>query len=200
MGRRPYAARVPLPERREQLLDAALAVITREGYAAVSVEAVATEAGVTRPVVYGAYDGLGPLLLALLDRQQARLLGSLVDALPDDWAGDPQRELEASVRTLVQTVVADPEAWRPVLFADDATPIQVRERIAADRELIRKQVAVLIADLLRGADPEVLSHAVVAILEHFARLLVDDPDRFDVDRLVANVQQVVGALRGSVTS
>src|SRR5690606_28506007 len=112
--------------------------------------------GVTRPVVYGAYDGLGPLLLALLDRQQARLLGSLVDALPDDWAGDPQRELEASVRTLVQTVVADPEAWRPVLFADDATPIQVRERIAADRELIRKQVAVLIADLLRGADPEVL--------------------------------------------
>ena len=199
MGRRPYAARVPLEQRRTQLLDAALRVITRDGYAAVSVESVAREAGVTRPVVYGAFDGLGDLLVALLDRQQARLVGDLVAALPESWShGEPNELIEESVRALVRVVTHDPEAWRPVLFADDATPMQVRDRIAADRELVRQQVARLADDLLLWPqkDPEVLSHAVLAILEHFARMLVVDPERFSADRLVASVLQVIGALRG----
>lgn len=197
MGRRPYAARVPLEERRTQLLDAALAVITRDGYAAVSIEAIAREAGVTRPVVYGAYDGLADLLLALLDRQQVRLLGALVGALPDSWENDdPLAVLDASVRSLFAVVTEDPEAWRPVLFADDATPDQMRTRIAEDRELVRMRIADLVDELLPwpDVDTEVLSHAVLAILDHFARLLVDDPGRFTVDRLAANVRQVVSAL------
>ncbi|NHA01077.1 TetR family transcriptional regulator [Nocardioides sp. W3-2-3] len=57
------------------MLDAALRIIDRDGYDRVSIDAVAKEAGVTRPVVYGAYDGLGPLLMALLERQQKRALG-----------------------------------------------------------------------------------------------------------------------------
>src|SRR3954451_21955701 len=81
--RRPYAARVPADVRREQLLDGALAVIVRDGYDAISIDAIAREAGVTRPVVYGVFDGLGPLLGALLDRQQERALGQLAAALPE---------------------------------------------------------------------------------------------------------------------
>jgi AcrR family transcriptional regulator len=42
-GRRPYAARLPLEERRSQILDAALAIIVREGYEAVTISAVAAE-------------------------------------------------------------------------------------------------------------------------------------------------------------
>ena len=44
--RRPYAARVPIEVRREQLLDAAIRLIVRDGYDGVSVEAIAREAGV----------------------------------------------------------------------------------------------------------------------------------------------------------
>ncbi|MFS3127745.1 TetR/AcrR family transcriptional regulator [Nocardioides sp. Bht2] len=198
MARRPYAARLPLAERREQLLDAALAVITRDGYGAVSIEAVAQEAGVTRPVVYGAYDTLSDLLIALLDRQQARLIGLLIAALPEafDERG-PEDVVEESVRAMVAAVVADPETWRPVLFANDATPAEVRDRIAADREMVRQRIAELIGELLPWpeVDTEVLSHAVVAILEHFARLLIDDPERFDADRLVASVRQIVRMVR-----
>jgi AcrR family transcriptional regulator len=40
---------MPREERREQLLDAAMAVIARDGYAGVSIDAIAREAGVTRP-------------------------------------------------------------------------------------------------------------------------------------------------------
>jgi AcrR family transcriptional regulator len=42
---------MPAIDRREQLLDAALRVINRDGYGGVSIEAIAREADVSRPVV-----------------------------------------------------------------------------------------------------------------------------------------------------
>ena len=61
--RAPAAVRTPRacrpPSGATQLLDAALEVIARDGYAGVSIDAIAREAGVTRPVVYGVFDGLG---------------------------------------------------------------------------------------------------------------------------------------------
>ncbi|RZI90634.1 MAG: TetR/AcrR family transcriptional regulator, partial [Microbacterium sp.] len=54
-ARRPYAARVSVDVRRDQLMDAALTILVRDGYQAVSIESIAKEAGVTRPVVYGVF-------------------------------------------------------------------------------------------------------------------------------------------------
>ena len=196
--RRPYAARVPADVRREQLLDAALAVIVRDGYDAVSVDAIASEAGLTRPVVYGVFDGLGPLLGALLDRQQQRALSQLAAALP---AHPDLTDLEGvvveSARRLIEQVRSDPMTWQPILLAPHNVPEQVRARIAADRELVATSIAGMIELGLaaRGGprlDVEVLAQALVAVLEHFGRLLLAEPDRFDTDRLV---DAVVGVLR-----
>jgi len=197
--RRPYAARVPLEQRREQLLDAALAVIVREGHGAVSVEAVAREAGVTRPVVYGAFDGLGPLLTALLDRQQVRAFGRLLQALPErPEPDDPVGLVSGSVRRLVAMVREDPDTWRMILLPPPGVPYEVEARIEADREGVREYVAAtiegLLADRAGEVDTEVLAHAVLAVVEHFGRLLVTEPERFETERLVAAVRTVLGPL------
>jgi AcrR family transcriptional regulator len=189
--RRPYAARVPLDVRREQLLDAAIQVIVREGYEGVSVDAIAREAGVTRPVVYGAYADLNELLGALLDRQQARALTQLAEVLPDRLdTDDPDAFLLNALRALIDRVSNDQLTWRPILLAPHGTPEAVRIRIDADRERIRAQLAELLAVgiELRGGptlDVELASHALIGVLEHFGRLLLEDPDRFEPDRLVS---------------
>jgi AcrR family transcriptional regulator len=199
--RRPYAARVPAGVRREQLLDAALAVIVRDGYAAVSIDAIAREAGVTRPVVYGEFDGLGPLLGALLDRQQERALAQLADAMPrEPDLADLEGVVVTAARRLIEQVRTDPLTWRPILVAPDAAPEPVRDRIAADRERVVAQVGGLLAlgaAMREGPalDAEVMAHAVVAVMEHFGRLLLLDPDRFDTDRLVAAVRGTIRSLR-----
>lgn len=199
--RRPYTPRMSPEARREQLLDAAIQVIVRDGYRGVSIDAVAREAGVTRPVVYGVFDGLDPLLYALLDRQEQRALQQLADVLPSDLgAQDPDAFVVATVRRMIAIVTGDPLTWRPILLAPDGTPQAVRERIERDREVLRQRIALLLeAGLaLRGGpelDGEVMSHALMAILEHFARLLVVDPERFDADRLAATVSAVLAALR-----
>src|SRR4051794_28532105 len=52
------AGRLPAAERREQLLDVTKAMVAARGFHAVSIEAVAREAGVSRPIVYGHFDDL----------------------------------------------------------------------------------------------------------------------------------------------
>ena len=198
--RRPYAARMPPEARREQLLDAALLVIARDGYSGVSIDAIAREAGVTRPVVYGVFDGLGALLYALLDRQEERALAQLLAALPlDPDLGDPDSFLTTTVRRLIETVAGDPLTWRPILLAPEGTPSAVGERIARDREMVRRRIEALAAAWLQSrggpdVDPGIAAHALIAIAEHFGRMIVEDPERFEADRLLATVEGLLAAL------
>jgi AcrR family transcriptional regulator len=198
--RRPYAARVPAGVRREQLMDAALAIIVRDGYDAVSIDAIAKEAGVTRPVVYGVFTDLRDLLGTLLDRQQERALAQLAEALPTapDLAALDQVVLETA-RRLIEAVRANPLTWKPILLAPTGMPDQVRSRIERDRQNFLVQVAgmIEIGLVLRGGpalDAEVLAHAILAVLEHFGRILLLDPERFETERLVAAVGGVLQAL------
>ena len=198
--RRPYAARVPAGVRREQLMDAALAIIVRDGYDAVSIDAIAKEAGVTRPVVYGVFTDLRDLLGALLDRQQERALDQLSAALPavPDLAA-PDRMVLETARRLIETIRADPMTWKPILLAPSGVPEQVRIRIERDRQNFLTQVSRMleIGMVLRGGpalDAEVLAHAILAVLEHFGRILLAEPERFETDRLVAAIGGVLTAL------
>jgi len=200
--RRPYAARVPADVRREQLLDAALEIIVRDGYEAVSVDAIAREAGVTRPVVYGVFEGgLRDLLGTLLDRQQQRALTQLSEALPaDPDLSDPDRLVAETARKMIETVRSNPMVWQPILLAPVGLPEQARERIDGDRENFVVQLTGLLelGLALRGGpvlDAEVAAHAILAVLEHFGRLLLTDPERFSTDRLVGTISALLAAIR-----
>lgn len=197
--RRPYTPRMAPEARREQLLDAALQVIARDGYGGVSIDAIAREAGVTRPVVYGVFDGLNPLLYALLDRQEQRALDQLLKALsPDVGPHDPEAFLLEAVRRMVEIVGGDPLTWRPILVGPEGTPPAVRDRIAGDREIVRKRIEGLLIAALTLRDSteltEVVSHALVGMAEYFGRIIVEQPDRFPADRLVATVEALLRTL------
>ncbi|WP_327302352.1 TetR/AcrR family transcriptional regulator [Streptomyces sp. NBC_01298] len=191
--RRPYAPRVPIAERREQLLDAALAVIVNDGYGRVSIDAIAKRAQVARSVVYGAFEDLDDLLLTLLDRQQelafTRLLGSVPDARRTH---DPVEFACEAVHRMAAMLREDPDTWRLILLTSAGTPPAVRARVEADRERFRRRVASWIASApdTRGPapDPEILAHALVASAEHFARLALTSADAFDATRLAGQLR------------
>ena len=199
--RRPYTPRLPPDERRAQLLDAALAIIARDGYAGVSVDAIAKEAGVTRPVVYGVFDGLGDLLYALLDRTEERAVSQLLATLPDDIGGGPAGDVIVRIaRGMADAVKSDPLTWRPILLAPEGTPAAVQERIARDRDLMRTRFEALLnmaiagRDDFRTLDTGMVAHALIGVAEYFGRLIVADPETFDTDRLANAVRSLVQTL------
>jgi AcrR family transcriptional regulator len=190
-------------DRRRQLLDAALSIIIRDGYGAVSIETIAREVDVSRPVIYGVFDGLGDLLGALLDRQERRAmraLGAALPGIPGDQ--DPGEFIVGVVRSMVEVVVADPDTWRPILLPADGTPTVVRERIDRDRERVRQQFEALLRWALsrRGGpedfDLELASHSLLVVVEQWGRLVLSDPDRFSAQRLAGFVEGLVGGLSG----
>lgn len=182
-------------------MDAALQVIVRDGYDKVSIDAIAREAGVTRPVVYGAYDGLGPLLLALLDRQQTRALTQLAEVMPaDPDLRDPERFILSTVSGLIDKVTNDPVTWQPILTAGRYVPTVVQERIDADRQRLRDQIASMLQTGLAGSthariDFEISAHAVLALLEHFGHLLLTQPELYSPPRLMNGLRGLLVALR-----
>ncbi|MEU6258801.1 helix-turn-helix domain-containing protein [Streptomyces sp. NPDC047043] len=202
--RRPYAPRVPIEQRREQLLDAALAVIVNDGYDRVSIDAIAKRADVARSVVYGAFENLDALLTALLDRQQARAFARLLATIPDPAnLRDPAEFAAEAVRRMSAMLREDPDTWRLILLPPGNMPTLVRDRIETDRERFRLRVEQWISLTLtdRSApkrapqlDPQILAHALVACAEHFGRLALTDPGKIDPSRLIGQVQVILGAV------
>ncbi|MFJ9821620.1 TetR/AcrR family transcriptional regulator [Streptomyces sp. NPDC101151] len=208
--RRPYAPRVPIEQRREQLLDAALAVIVNDGYDRVSIDAIAKRADVARSVVYGAYDNLDALLTALLDRQQTRAFERLLETIPSPHGphgphgpSAPAAFAAETVRRMSAMLHQDPDTWRLILLPPGNMPTIVRDRIEADRERFRLRVEAWISLALAhrngpASDPQldaqVLAHALVACAEHFGRLALTDPGKFDPSRLIGQVQVILGSI------
>src|SRR3954464_10420620 len=106
-------------QRREQLLDATKAIVLRDGFHAVSIEAVARRAGITRPIVYGHFEDLGGLLDALVQRESLRALTQLPDAFED---------LLGALTAYLEAVREDPDTWKLVLVPNEGAPRLLHER------------------------------------------------------------------------
>ena len=72
--------RMRAPERRAQLLEVARKVFGNSGFHGVSMEEVAKEAGITKPILYDHFSSRD-LYLALLDEDLADLLAKVREAL-----------------------------------------------------------------------------------------------------------------------
>src|SRR5438445_4888888 len=116
--RPPRTPRLAPELRRRQLLDAALHVVAEGGFDAVTIEAVAQRAGVSRPVVYDMFGDLQGLMLALIDREESAALAPLLKILggqPKDDV-DPEAFLIDAILTFLRAVKSSPRTWRLVLM------------------------------------------------------------------------------------
>ena len=171
--------RMRAPARREQLLDAAKAVVADEGFHGVSIEGVARRAGITRPIVYRHFDDLGALLDALVERETARALGQLRRFMPRELGGDPREALLASLGGYLRAVESDPVTWRLMLVPAARAPGLLGERIAAGRAAVIAQLGAI-----ASPDPELTARALSAVADEAARLLLSDPHRYPARRVI----------------
>ncbi|HWO66793.1 MAG TPA: helix-turn-helix domain-containing protein, partial [Umezawaea sp.] len=141
--RRKYAARLPPEQRRDQLLDGALRLIGG-GFGSLTMEAVAREAGVTKPVLYEQFGNRSEVISALLGREAARATSQVMAALPTSFAErGPEEAFAYAVEVFVRAVVEAPDRWRLVLMPPDGTPVEFREQVVAVRGELVEQVTAL---------------------------------------------------------
>jgi len=153
--------RLTADQRREQLLDATKALVAEQGFHAVSIEAVARAAGITRPIVYHHFDGLEPLLLALLDRETSRALEQLAGMLSGEGP-------LAAFSAYLDAVEADPVTWGLVLVPSEGMPAALRGEIRA----WRARFAAALATGVPSPDPELTGRLLQTMADEGCRLLL----------------------------
>src|SRR5271155_3941713 len=78
------AKRMSPEKRREQILDSAVALIVERGLSSCTLEAVATQARISKPLIYKYFLRLEDLLKELVEREYVYLRGRGLDVLPSN--------------------------------------------------------------------------------------------------------------------
>lgn len=193
--------RLPGPQRREQILDVTKAMVGERGFHGISIDAVARRAEVSRPIVYGHFENMAGLLQALVEREGARAVGQLMELLPRPDTGQTPRELLLEgLHAFLEAVREEPVTWRLVLMPPEGTPEILRERAVSIRQGVTDQLAALAPQVFTDAagaappDPELTALTLQAVAEDAARLLLDDPDAFPIERLLAHAEWLLDGL------
>jgi AcrR family transcriptional regulator len=149
--------------RRAQLLDAADRVIRRRG-PDVSMDEIAAEAGISKPILYRHFGDKDGLFRALAERYVEALLGELRAARV---TGDPRANIAAGIDAYLAFVEREPEGYRFLLGA--AEQPRTSAIVQEFRRRLADECAFATAERLRraGLDPEIAepwAHGVVGMV------------------------------------
>ncbi|MFI6577168.1 TetR/AcrR family transcriptional regulator [Nocardiopsis sp. NPDC050513] len=103
---------------RLRLFEAAIALISEQGYEATTVDAIAERAGVAKGTVYYNFGGKGELYTALMEWGVTRLADTLRDAVPAPGPGTGPREALTAVLRAGVVFIGTHEALARLLMAE----------------------------------------------------------------------------------
>jgi AcrR family transcriptional regulator len=187
-------------DRRQQLLDTTLDLVVERGFHAVTIEAVAQSAGVTRPIVYKQFSDLPGLVRALVDREEDRAISQLARAIPDAPGDrDPDDLLVEGLQSYLQAVQEAPKTWRLILLPPEGVPSVFHERTNRTRRNVLRQLEKLVEWGIerRGGpslDSELFARMLMEMAEDSARLLLTQPEKFTIERIVAFARTLMAAV------
>jgi AcrR family transcriptional regulator len=134
--------RMRAPERREQLLQVARTVFARRGFHTVTMDDVAREAGVTKPILYDHFPSKRDLYRGLLEGDLAALKEKIRHAL-ESSRGNRER-IRASFQAYFDFVDEEGEGFRLLMQEAAGAEREFRDLIADFREGVLAEVTELI--------------------------------------------------------
>ena len=186
-------ARLGAVARREQLLDVTTRLVGERGFHRISIEAIATAAGVTRATVYLHFKDLQELLEAMIERETSRALAQFSEtALTRLDEGEPRTLMLEALDAYLHAVASQPRTWRLVLMPPEGAPPSLREKIAAGRAGALKRLSAAVQPLVdrnpQMPDAELTARILSALSDEYARLILTEPSRYPIDRLLSHAR------------
>jgi AcrR family transcriptional regulator len=154
-------------QRRAELVDAASEAIRKYG-PDVAMDDIATEAGVSKPILYRHFADKADLYMAVSEHATQCMRTALLSGLETE--GDPRELLRLVIDTYLTFIEEQPELYRFVVrrsFPD--RPVQ-RDPVTTNAGLIAGAIARIFGEKLRGlgmepARAEIWAHAGVGMVQ-----------------------------------
>ena len=154
-------------EKREQLLDVADRVVRRDGPDA-SINQIASEAGIAKPVLYRHFGDKGGLYQALAERYVRAVMDELRAALGE--AKEPRERLAATIDAYLGFVEEHSEPYEFLMHRALGDRVAAQETVAGFIRQVAAEVALELGEELRGAGvdsgaAEPWAHGIVGMVQ-----------------------------------
>jgi len=138
-------------ERRQQLLDIGRRLFAERGLDGTSIEEIAAQAGVSKPVVYEHFGGKEGLYAVVVDREVDRFLTMATRLLEGE---DTREKFEAAAVALLRYIEENTDGFR--ILVRDSPPGSGSGTFGSLISDIASQVEYILADVFkaRGYDPK----------------------------------------------
>jgi len=169
-------------ERRRQLVDFAARRFAENGYHPTSVSEIVEGVGVGKGVFYWYFDSKDQLLVEVLREAQQDLRRTQQHAIED--VSDPLKRIELGIRSSMHWFAQNRHLVNLFQFAateERFAPALRRGQEIALADVVKHVKDGIVTGAIRDSEPEVLAHAVLGVISHLARELIqsrnEDPDR-----------------------
>jgi AcrR family transcriptional regulator len=181
--------RLPRAVREQQMLDAAVQMFSVNGYHETSMDAIAAEAQISKPMLYLYYGSKEDLFGACLDRE----LGRFIDAVRADidFSQSPKELLRNAVLTFLHYIDSNRASWM-VLYTQATSSQAFAHTVREGREKIIELVGRLLRSGTRNPGPDtdfdMMAVALVGAGEAVAnRVSTGDADVNEAAELMINL-------------
>ncbi|MFH5228703.1 TetR/AcrR family transcriptional regulator [Antrihabitans spumae] len=142
--------RLPRAVREQQMLDAAVEVFARNGYHATSMDAIAAEADISKPMLYLYYGSKEELFAACIHREGVRFVEAVSPAGNPNLT--PREQVRTALFSFLDFVDKNRQSWM-VLYRQAMTEQAFTGQVQSSREMLINLVAKLLESSTKNPDP-----------------------------------------------
>jgi AcrR family transcriptional regulator len=187
--------RMTAESRHVQILDIAHAIVDTEGFHAATLNRIASEARVTRTVIYQQFGDLAGVFIALIEREGARARSQFAEAIAASEPNDEDGAFGRTFASVLRAADANPATWRLFLFPPEGAPPELHERLAVAEANVRRYLATVLVDINPDIpDPEYTAHVLHAAGRELIRLRLTNPEAATHERILAHVRRLTPEL------
>jgi AcrR family transcriptional regulator len=139
---------------REDLIDAAEATIRAEGIGALRARSLATEVGCAVGAIYGVFDDMTDLVLAVNGRTFAKLGAYVTDRIADKGDLPPTDRLILIAKAYLHFAIENPHPWRSLFDVSMSTEAKVPEWYLRDLGRLFAIIARPLTEIFPDKPPE----------------------------------------------
>lgn len=142
--------RLPRAVREQQMLDAAVEVFARNGFHETSMDAIAAEAKISKPMLYLYYGSKDELFVACIQREGMRFFEAIAPA--GDPTLSPREQVHVALTAFLDFVDQNRDSWR-VLYRQAVAQQSFAALVQTSRERVIELVAKLLESSTKNPDP-----------------------------------------------
>jgi AcrR family transcriptional regulator len=167
--------RLTAERRRHQLFAVALELFAHRGYRATTMDDIAEEAGVTKPLLYQHFSSKRALYLELVDSIAMDLLSAIRRAVMK--ADGPRQQVELGFAAYFRLVVSHEAEFRLLYGRDHAEDQELGRALRAVEDAIAEAIDPLIDAGLDDDHRRLLAYGIVGMAEGASRRFMEQrPD------------------------